>query len=438
MSLKFEQIAIRALESNSNGTISTGSHRNNHTGNGSRNVGRDGQINGAPYPACPYHMPINNSRFNDPRLFLPNKNVGDIIRADDLNDLINRIKLMLYSWNAEQNDVRGYGIHSKIRPTLINLQPNNIVRSEPSKFAGTEAQPSISIMDATGGYVDVVEPVKYGFYMCRGSDKTDVINKLNNAKNNRNATPYNSFKDHLIGDVLPFDFPVNIKNRFSSDCHAGISDLTIIRADNYTSTELQDGYALYLPETNEYVTDSNGLKVIFHFETPCLWSHRTPEPEGLQRFTGIISLRIDKPLWSKQAQTDAIGEGDITYQLHHVKNIKGKYPKITPIVWNNIRATLKNYCNAVVNLNNLTTDPDNTEILNFLSAQAGTGATEVDLNNPDTAFENFQAKKGAIIKVGFYNTLVAAYKVIVNSCLCNADCSCNSNCLCNTNCGCNY
>ena len=52
-------------------------------------------------------------------------------------------------------------------------------------------------------------------------------------------------------------------------------------------------------------------------------------------------------------------------------------------------------------------------------------------------FYNYQAQPQAIIKVGFYNTLVDAYKLI-NSCMCNCDCSCNSNCVCNTNCGCNY
>ena len=64
--------------------------------------------------------------------------------------------------------------------------------------------------------------------------------------------------------------------------------------------------------------------------------------------------------------------------------------------------------------------------------------TSFDKDDPDTNFYNYQAQPQAIIKVGFYNTLVDAYKLLINSCMCNCDCACNSNCVCNTNCGCNY
>jgi hypothetical protein len=61
-------------------------------------------------PACPYHMPRNIKRFDEPHLYVAKKNVGDVIQASDINNLIDKIKLFQYAWEAEANNVYSYGI----------------------------------------------------------------------------------------------------------------------------------------------------------------------------------------------------------------------------------------------------------------------------------------------------------------------------------------
>ena len=84
-------------------------------------VGRDGQTLGkqdgewAPYPICPYLMPTNYNRYNDPSLHVPYKNRGNIIELKDINRLIERITLYTHLWNADPNDLNGYGIRSRSR-----------------------------------------------------------------------------------------------------------------------------------------------------------------------------------------------------------------------------------------------------------------------------------------------------------------------------------
>ena len=84
-------------------------------------VGRDGQTRGkrdrewAPYPICPYHMPTNYNRYNDPSLHVPYKNRGNIIELKDINRLIERITLYTHLWNADPNDLSGYGIRARSR-----------------------------------------------------------------------------------------------------------------------------------------------------------------------------------------------------------------------------------------------------------------------------------------------------------------------------------
>lgn len=61
-----------------------------------------------------------------------------------------------------------------------------------------------------------------------------------------------------------------------------------------------------------------------------------------------------------------------------------------------------------------------------------------DMDNPDVTFENYKPVQGKLITVGFYNSLINAYNLLLTSCVCNTDCACNSVCVCNVNCGCHY
>lgn len=656
--LKFESIAIRPIEYTSETKIEPKHHKNNTTGNEPRNIGRDGQINDTPYPTCPYHMPINSSRYLDPRLYMPTKLAGDIIRAKDLNDLIDRMKVLIKLWNAEQDDLKGYGIHSKIRARITHLYPNHIVRSVPVLSSGVESSETYTILegsnaiinntlnttytntltdptvsgtvefttsfkngckieangnkldfygfykagyfdDPTGVYIgsltftdttitgetfltheisdeteifseaywnsydpliiqpdgqrldiytklngfinpvsagdlifsgvsfsgpnidvdckrfkivgnnkeikiykvtatgsittsttvggvttttttpvvddskDLVapyrvetliatytlsgvtsttatttlvpgsashieEPKDYGFYMIMGASESQVRSDLASAISNQAGIPGQIHKNFKLGDVLPFRMPellIDDYDNTASNHHGGVSNLISIQAVEGMSPAT---FNLRIPETDKLITSNANVNVEFAYNTAYVWSYRTPEPEGFLRYIGLAAIEIPRPYWNVDGNKNVIEEFDWTYTVNHNKNYKAKYPIIKQVEWNKIRDTLRNYCDKVINLDMLTGDVDNTGVNDFLAAQVGNGGTTVDLNDPDTAFDNYQAKEKVIIKVNFYNVLVEAYRVLVNSCLCNSDCSCNSNCLCNTNCGCNY
>lgn len=658
--LKFESMVNRLpIEFSSLPKILYKKHKNNRVGNGPRNIGRDGQVNDAPYPTCPYHMPINSTRFQDPRLYIPTKVAGDIIRAQDLNDLIDRMKILIKVWNAEQDDLKGYGIRSKIRTRITHLYPNHIVRSvdagngvesaenysiyegslavttttqstvlthtttnptatgtvefttsfknatkivgngnkldfysydkvsyfdEPAavykgsiNFTDTDIQGEVilshefsDVMDTfsstywdsydtliiqpegqrldlytrVAGVIDIVstgellfdgasfsgphieqdckrfkivasgttmrlysvtaignvtttttvagvttttttpavdnnkelltpnrletligtytisgvttttastvnvtgassvieEPKDYGFYMIIGTDEAGVRANVASALTNPAGITNQIHKNFKIGDMLPYRIPENLVNNYDNSAHnhhGGVTDLLPIQAVNGLSLGT---YNLRVPSTNELVCNNAGVPIEFANNTAYIWSYRTPEPEGFIRYIGLASIEIPRMYWGSDATgtKNKINEYDWTYRVTHDKNYKAKYPIIKQVEWNKLRNTLRTYCDKVINLDLATLDVDNTGVSDFLAAQVGNGSTTTDLDDPDTAFDNYQAETKALVKVNFYNVLVEAYRVLVNSCLCNSDCSCNSNCLCNTNCGCNY
>lgn len=641
--LKFESIVNRLpKEYSSRPKILYKKHKNNTEGHKPRNLGRDGQINDKPYPACPYHMPINSTRFQDPRLYISTKVAGDIIRAQDLNDLIDRMKILIKVWNAEQDDLKGYGIRSKIRTRITHLYPNHIVRSvdagngvesaetfsihegslavttttqstvltntttnptatgtiefttsfknatkivgngnkldfysfdkvsyfdEPAavykgsiNFTDTNIQGEVILshefsdetdtfsstywdsydtliiqpegqrldvytrvagvidtvstgdlifdgasfsgphieqdckrfkivasgktmkfysVTATGTAVDnnkellapnrletligtynisgvttttastvtvtgassvIEEPKDYGFYMIIGTDEAGVRAKVASALTNPAGITNQIHKNFKIGDMLPYRIPENLVNNYDNNAynhHGGVTDLLPIQVVNGLSLGT---YNLRVPSTNALVCNNAGVPIEFANKTTYVWSYRTPEPEGFIRYIGLAAIEIPRLYWGSDATgtKNKIDEYDWTYRVTHNKNYKAKYPIIKQAEWKKLRNTLRTYCDKVINLDLATLDEDNTGVADFLAAQVGNGSTTADLDDPDTAFDNYQAETKALVKVNFYNVLVEAYRVLVNSCLCNSDCKCNSNCLCNTNCGCNY
>jgi hypothetical protein len=55
------------------------------------------------------------------------------------------------------------------------------------------------------------------------------------------------------------------------------------------------------------------------------------------------------------------------------------------------------------------------------------------LDNP-----GFSTSQASVISHNDWNTILNAYNVVRQDCICNTDCSCNLQCTCNGNCGCNY
>ena len=115
-----------------------------------------------------------------------------------------------------------------------------------------------------------------------------------------------------------------------------------------------------------------------------------------------------------------------------------EFPVITPEYWIQAKVTLDSYINAMDTLIIPGQQDANTAqtISQFKNLQFGTGTATLD--EPSTQFMAYEPVSGSIIKVGFFNSLVSAYNLIVTNCICNADCACNQNCSCNVNCNCNY
>jgi len=138
-----------------------------------------------------------------------------------------------------------------------------------------------------------------------------------------------------------------------------------------------------------------------------------------------------------------ISEQDMYPAEQNIYYGKGKFPIIKGSHFVLLRNHLGDLINAVIDLSvsslGFTPSDNSTKsvLKAFLNAQAAK-TSDFDKDNPDTSFQGYQAKSSAIIKYEFYNTLVDAYKLLINGCICNADCYCNSNCVCNSNCGCNY
>lgn len=121
----------------------------------------------------------------------------------------------------------------------------------------------------------------------------------------------------------------------------------------------------------------------------------------------------------------------------------GKFPIIKGSHFKLMRNHLAELIDAVIDISSSSVgftaaDASTKAILKaFLNAQAPK-TSDFDKDNPDVTFVGYQANSTAIIKYEFYNTLVDAYKLLINGCICNSDCYCNVNCVCNSNCGCNY
>ena len=167
------------------------------------------------------------------------------------------------------------------------------------------------------------------------------------------------------------------------------------------------------------------------------------EENGSCKITNTITTSIIGSLVGETDDTYTIREDDITFRNNPYHLGTGKFPLIKPEDYTNIQSVLKKYLNNILNIastgiNNGSSDVITKNLINdFLNTEEAWG-TAFDKNNPDTSFVGFRAQTGGLIKVEFYNILVEAYKLIINSCLCNADCACNVNCICNVNCGCNY
>ena len=414
-------------------------------------VGRDGQTlgkqdgNWSPYPICPYHMPTNYNRYNDPSLHVPYKNRGNIIELKDINRLIERIALYTHLWNADPNDLYGYGIRSRSRSKYVLRLPP----------IGTTLEGSTGIT-LTNGQNTIRQNtpfIRIGYF---SQSEYNALNHTLFTSPTVNLNTLHKIKDYVVGENIGITFPDIGQGRLASSgnpaiFHYGQEKLFKV------STYLDENFKLvlnYYPEDSDYDKDIQqpaqfsrtsieGISI--DHNRYFVISYREPDKSALNPELRYIVFKLwfyDSSLKiSNTTPTTETRESDWSVQ-EQIRTKRGKHPTIQAKNFENIRNSLNDLIEALdlVAKTTLGGVPDNTTKSNIEDFKFShvKNNSEFDPNDPDTSFYGYQAQKTAIVKVGFYNTLVDAYKLLINSCMCNCDCACNSNCVCNTNCGCNY
>ncbi len=414
-------------------------------------VGRDGQTlgkqdgNWSPYPICPYHMPTNYNRYNDPSLHVPYKNRGNIIELKDINRLIERITLYTHLWNADPNDLNRYGISSRSR-SKYNLRL-------PPIGTTSEGASSISITTGQNTIRQNTPFIRIGYF---SQSEYNSLNHTLFASPTVALNTLHKIKDYAVGENIGITFPDVSQGGLASSgsptiFHCGQEKLFKV------SAHLDGSFRLIL---NYYREDSNYNKdaqepaqfsrtsiggISIDHNRYFVISYREPDKSALNPELRYIVFKLwfyDSSLKiSNTTPTTETRETDWSVQ-EQIRTKRGKHPTIQAKNFENIRNSLNDLIEALdlvakTTLGGVsdTTTKTNIEDFKFSHVKNNSG---FDPNDPDTSFYGYQAQKSAIIKVGFYNTLVDAYKLLINSCMCNCDCKCNSDCVCNTNCGCNY
>ena len=192
--------------------------------------GRVGQTEGRVFgdikghiPACPYHMPRNSRRFNEPHLHIAKKTIGDIIEAKDINNLIDKIRLFQYAWEAEANNIYNYDAISGYPNAKVDISRLTYIEAE------SAPQPTFTIHDTKkSGTIQNHIPKIANFFSCTGPSLISTVTKINNAIANKTKT-FTSF-----GTVLHHGFPEELDDLNSYDnhtlIHAGHSPIVGVKA----------------------------------------------------------------------------------------------------------------------------------------------------------------------------------------------------------------
>ena len=398
-------------------------------------------------PACPYHMPRNIKRFNEPHLHISKKVLGDIIEAKDINNLIDKIRLFKYAWEAEANNIYGYNAVTGYPNAKVDISKLTYIES-----AGAP-QPAFNIHDSKiSGTIQNQIPTVANIFSCGGSSLASVVSQLNTAVANKTKT-FTSF-----GTVLHHGFPEFMDDLNSYDnhtlIHAGHSPIVGVKAIQYMEAgKVSPNFKLqYLSgdkvadggTENGHVKGKDNQDMIFNYNTAYVISYlQDNQPNTQPKYYGFILYYLGNNIVNNLPETEIVTEKDITYKKGIYFVGEKSYPQIKTADFKNIKNVLSKFITNIITLsqsqiNNGTSDSETyQELSTFLSNQAA-GSGTYDPEDPDTSFEGYDIRQNGLIKLNFYNILVDAYKLIINGCICNTDCACNLVCACNTNCGCNY
>ena len=299
--LLFEDIARTATVFNINTVDNSPTRPNNATGakkNAIIQLGRYGQTQGNPFqadkfpstPICPYHMPRNDKRYDEPRLNIKKKVTGDIIQASDINELIDKIKLFEYVWDAETNNINGY---AGVSGGSNRLQVSS---SALKKILASDGTDNSFTAKNQSSYINVTIPKTPQFFSVSGDSESDVTSKLLVAMGSqiKTGTEFNNPCKHgfpeYLDDVVLLNTTATVDSKYSI-LNGGFASIQGVKYIQETQST-QQYYNLYYTSGNNvdnFVTGTNGYKLRFKCEEPYVVSYRENNlPDTKEKFFGFI------------------------------------------------------------------------------------------------------------------------------------------------------
>lgn len=256
-------------------------------------------------PACPYHMPRNIKRFDEPHLHVAKKNIGDVIQASDINNLIDKIKLFQYAWEAEANNVYSYGGVNGYINAKVDISKLSYIESSGSN------QPAYTLHDSKiSGATDNYLPKIANFFCCDGVSQQNVVNKLNAAAANKTKT-FVSFNN-----ILPYGFPEYLDSMNSTDTHTmihgGHANIIGIKAIQYMDgTSVSPNFKLQYVDgaVTGHVKGKDSNDMVFNYNTPYVISWlEDNQPSTLPKYFGFILYYLGNDIVDNLPDSELVTE----------------------------------------------------------------------------------------------------------------------------------
>lgn len=263
-------------------------------------------------PACPYHMPRNSARFNEPHLHISKKVLGDTIEAKDINNLIDKIRLFQYAWEAEANNIYGYNAVTGYPNSKVDISKLTYIEAE------SAPQPTFTIHDTKkSGIIQNQIPKVANIFSCGGSSLASVVSQLNTAVANKTKT-FTSF-----GTVLHHGFPEELDDLNSYDnhtlIHAGHSPIVGVKAIQYMEGgKVSPNFKLqYLSgdkvadggTENGHVKGKDNQDMIFNYNTAYVISYlQDNQPNTQPKYYGFILYYLGNDIVNNLPETEIVTE----------------------------------------------------------------------------------------------------------------------------------
>ena len=276
-----------------------------------------GDVNGH-IPACPYHMPRNSKRFDEPHLHIAKKAVGDIIEAKDINNLIDKIRLFQYAWEAEANNVYNYNAVTGYPNTKVDISKLTYIEAE------SAPQPTFTIHDSKlSGTIQNQIPKVANIFSCSGSSIASVVSQLNSAIANKTKT-FVSF-----GTVLYHGFPEFMDDLNNSNVHtlihAGHAPIVGVKAIQYMeSGKVSPNFKLqYLSGIYEgsHVKGKDNNDMIFNYDTAYVISYLPDnQPNTQPKYYGFILYYLGNDIVNNLPETEIVTETVVSPAIYGISS----------------------------------------------------------------------------------------------------------------------